>query len=1518
MKASKETQVPSTFEAFCEKYSFYIPESHKNFYSPEDLHNFLVARYGFFKEHSTEVKIAVHNPDSEFLWLSNTTVIEVLLPDSPFIVDTIVDYCTARKYNIQLIIHPILNVVRSRSGALQSLNFVDVEDEAESESYVYLEVNRLPENDLRPLHKAIAAHLKELRGVVTDYRRMLPLLNAMTFKDESVLEEFEWLKENFVLLGLMSLEKKQPSGRHLGLFRKSVIRDDLSLELKSLPLPKAEESIRYRETEIHSNINKYRQIYVAVVSNGDTTHLLAGHFRHRADIALRDNIPAVKRMLDGMARQMRVPGSSYMRKELYKAAQSIPVGFLLTRSPEFLLVWFKKIISNLYAIDVNYDITIDQEYQVVWAEIILPMADAGKVPGQSLHRFLKAHDVQCLYNFSYRMNQIETVFLAFRSKTQTLPELGSLLEQNGGGLFSTWSSRFRELVFKKFSGSNLDEMLNRYLIGMSPDYEVHQLPEEALYDLDVLERLQDDDGHNVNYFSRRDGDKDFIKIYSSTPMKLSELVPILTDFSFTVNREYTFPYRPDPDGREKFTYAFSVTADDRLAVDDRNRIAMAIVAVLNQKMSSKPVNALVRDAGVTLRQLELVRALCGFYYKIETSYTFTSIQDCVIRNPAFSAALVQLFETRFDPEKKEADIKKACRVVDKSFAHLTSVVDEAICQDLLGIVNAIVRTNYFADKPEISFKIKSSLIVKMPRPVPYFEIYIYSHEFEGVHLRGGPVARGGLRWSDRKDDFRTEVLGLVKAQMVKNTVIVPVGSKGGFVLKNQTFANRDEMQKAGISAYRRFINCLLELTDNLAASGKVIPAPNIKRLDGDDTYLVVAADKGTATFSDIANEIAIDRKFWLSDAFASGGSNGYDHKKQGITAKGAWESVKRHFHEVGLDPEQDSVTAVGIGDMAGDVFGNGMVLSGSMKLLAAFNHLYIFLDPRPEPEASFQERQRLFECCGNWDQYNPRLISKGGGLFERASRKIEVSPEVREALGIKAKSLSGEELIKAILRAPVDLLWNGGIGTYVKSSQENHVQAGDPANDRVRIDATELRAKVLGEGGNLGLTQAGRIEAAARGARLNTDAIDNSAGVNMSDHEVNLKILLNILLRKKRISASERSKIIRKYEPDMITQVLDQNSKNNLGLSLDELRTPAHFVYQRALMRFLNRQGILSREQDCIPYGADLERLEQGSRRLTRPVLCAMVGFAKLYGTQILMQSDEFNDPWYDRFVLRYFPAGLSKKFERDIKAHPLRREIVITEVLNEIVNHAGVTFFQRAHMATQESPVALTKVYMRLAEFLNLSGLRVAVDLPGQWLPARLHYEYLLNLEEKVYRINKKILKDKTILKLLDEKDSAAFNSMLSQAAAHSNYRFPRKIRTLQRSLCADGSVRITVAFRQMDILEDAFQIFIHNKLNRNPWQVEHYFSTLQSYRVKELRQITKDLKASSTWEMLFFSKIESAVETLIGALIDARQSGKQKDGATQKVRSTIREILEMHSRRALTMATFFEMLNYMTSRLR
>ena len=784
-------------------------------------------------------------------------------------------------------------------------------------------------------------------------------------------------------------------------------------------------------------------------------------------------------------------------------------------------------------------------------------------------------------------------------------------------------------------------------------------------------------------------------------------------------------------------------------------------------------NRLVLAAGLDWRQVAVLRGYSKYLQQVGVPFSQSYVEETFARHPVIARLVVELFETRFDPAGEgkgqpaaakaraaaaltrlatgnaelgkllkplveatpadRSDRYEAVRGAIKSLldSSVSSLDEDRILRSFIGVIDATLRTSYYIPYKHddsgagvradggpadyISFKLDSARVPDLPKPRPYREIFVYGPRVEGVHLRFGPVARGGLRWSDRREDFRTEVLGLVKAQMVKNTVIVPVGSKGGFFCKQlpDPAVDRDAWFNEGVACYKRFINGLLDITDNLA-EGKVVHPAGVVRHDADDPYLVVAADKGTATFSDIANGIAQAHGYWLDDAFASGGSVGYDHKGMGITAKGAWESVKRHFRAMGRDCQKQDFTCVGVGDMSGDVFGNGMLLSRHIRLVAAFDHRHVFIDPNPDAAASFKERARMFKLPrSSWADYNAKLVSKGGGIWPRSAKAIPLSAEARAALGIEGNvaSLSPAELMAAILRAPVDLLWNGGIGTYVKSSRETNGEVGDRANNALRVDGNQLRCKVVGEGGNLGLTQLGRIEAALHGVLLNTDFIDNSAGVDTSDHEVNIKILLNGQVQQKKLTLPARNTLLADMTDEVGALVLNDNYRQNQALSLMERMSLTRLGSKQHFIRTLEQQGLLDRQIEFLPSDAEIAERKARGQGLTRPELSVLLSYSKLVAFQQLLESDVPEDPYLSRELVRYFPAPLQKKYAAAMEGHRLKREIIATAVTNSTINRMGATFLLRMQEDSGRSVGEVAKAYTITRETLDARELWAGID---------------------------------------------------------------------------------------------------------------------------------------------------------------------------------------------------------------
>jgi glutamate dehydrogenase len=816
---------------------------------------------------------------------------------------------------------------------------------------------------------------------------------------------------------------------------------------------------------------------------------------------------------------------------------------------------------------------------------------------------------------------------------------------------------------------------------------------------------------------------------SAAPVTLSAVLPQLQHMGLDVADEHPQQFT-SPDG-PFWIYEFGLKGGAAAEHDDTTHIRFeeALAALWAGKTEDDGFNALVLDAGLTWRQVVILRSYARYLRQIRTRFSQEYLQRVLRANAPITRLLVRLFESRFDPRKRSGASERDEAIAEELRGELDEVVsldDDRILRSYLSLIEATLRTNYFQTQddgshpPYLTFKIASARLAEAPQPRPKFEIFVYSPRLEAVHLRFGNVARGGLRWSERPEDFRTEILGLVKAQEVKNSVIVPSGAKGGFVCKRLPGpeAGREAYQAEVLATYRTFISAMLEITDNLDGD-RVVPPQEVVRLDGDDPYLVVAADKGTATFSDVANEIAQGYGFWLADAFASGGSVGYDHKKMGITARGAWESVRWHFAALGINPDADDFTVVGVGDMSGDVFGNGMLLSRHIRLVAAFDHRHVFIDPDPDPAASFSERRRLFDLPrSSWDDYDRSLISPGGGIWPRSTKSIPLSVQVKEALGIDGEvmALSPEELINAILKAPVTLLWNGGIGTYVKASHEVQADAGDRANDAVRVDGTELRAKVVGEGGNLGLTQAGRIEFALSGGLVNTDFIDNSAGVDTSDHEVNIKILLADAIANGDIKPDERGDLLHGMTDEVAAHVLRHNDGQNMALATARYQAPRLLHVHARYLRKLEAAGRIFRERDGVPSEKEIATRRSAGLGLTGPELSVLLAHTKITAAREVLASDLPDDPALRATLTRYFPAPLRAPFEARMPSHPLRREIITTSVVNEMVDTGGTTFLFRLGEETSAAVPDITRAWLVARDVFGMQEFwRQVAELAGK-----------------------------------------------------------------------------------------------------------------------------------------------------------------------------------------------------------
>jgi glutamate dehydrogenase len=927
------------------------------------------------------------------------------------------------------------------------------------------------------------------------------------------------------------------------------------------------------------------------------------------------------------------------------------------------------------------------------------------------------------------------------------------LERGVVEIVRTWSDRLADAI--RTRGEGADALLRKYGAAFSAGYAETYAPSRALEDIQRIERLNPDMPVAVDFYRETDatGTRLHATLYRyGAPIMLSERLPILENLGFQAIDERSYTVMPKmPGGTQAVTLhdmdialAGGGTLDP--SQSDR-RLEAAFLAVFHGKAENDGYNRLVLAAGLAWREAALLRAYGAYLRQLGSLFTRGYQSETLVRNAAIARDLVDLFHARFDPDRpgsiteREAAQREIIVRIEDALTRVPSLDEDQILRLFLNLVTSTLRTSFYqrdaGGEPAetIAFKFDSKALTLAPQPRPFREIWMAGPRVEGVHLRFAPIARGGIRWSDRAQDFRTEVLGLVRAQLVKNAVIVPSGAKGGFYPKRLPVGGkREDIQAEGVAAYRIFIAALLLVTDNIVDS-KLVPPVRVVRYDGDDAYLVVAADKGTATFSDIANAISGAHGFWLGDAFASGGSAGYDHKAMGITARGAWECVKRHFREQDIDIQTQAFTAAGVGDMSGDVFGNGMLLSPQTRLIAAFDHRDIFIDPAPDAARAHAERQRLFNLPrSSWQDYDKSLISTGGGVFPRASKSIPVSAEMRAALDIEGQHVTPVELMRAVLKARVDLLFFGGIGTYVRAGTETDQEAGDKANDALRITGADLRAKVVGEGANLGLTQKGRIEFAQRGGRVNTDFIDNSAGVNTSDQEVNIKIALVPAVRDGRLDLDKRNALLASMTDEVAAGALRNNYQQGLALSLAEAESAATAPELSLLMRSLEKAGLLARKLEALPSDAELMERARAGHGLTRPELATLLSYSKIALSHALLQGPFLDEPHLAGWLDAYFPAELRTVVKGDIARHGLRREIIATGVTNAVINRCGPAFAARIADETKAAPDAIAKAFLAVREIYALPDLWRQLDALDNKVPGALHLD--------LYRVTQDLLR--------------------------------------------------------------------------------------------------------------------------------------------------------------------------------
>jgi glutamate dehydrogenase len=1360
-----------------------------------------------------EILVSVRDLDS------TTTAIDVVTADVPYLVDSASAELGRTGHPVGHLLHPQLVVRRNDAGELTEVLDIDdtavVPEGAATESWMHIEADLVPAAD----HQQLAADLKrvltDVHWAVTDAPELYRLIRSLAdvisehpgqFDRETSAEAaalLRWLADgNYMILGhaaysaneLASPVRAKDAGSDAV---RGVLRGEASISpLELLPAYRSGAPLVIFKSPMVSTVRRSaRYDCVTVIapdekSAGEKIHVFLGLITDESDGTV-GRVPVLRRRIAEVLQRSGARADSYTGRQLLAALRTLPRDELLEATSADLLRLSQLVVDRAESGGIGVFARTHLNRDFVSVLVYFPADRLGpetrrQVGGVILANWpgrIIARDDRLVELGLARMHFL----IALRPGEPVPNPVRAAVEATVARVTRSWTDDLADLLTVAVGEQEAHKILRRYGTGFPEAYKEDFPASVAVADLRRLEALPDRDGLGFDLYTPAadDGADRRLKVFrTGSPLSLGRTLPMLEQMGIEVLDE-----RPYELGRTDGTAAWIYDFGLRLGagVDFGPQRSAAVIDTLRELWSGgieqDGFNALVVRAGLTWRQVVVLRAYSKYLRQAGTTFSQGYIEQTLSQNNAIAGLLIELFEARFDPDRMPAGswhdpdpaagdpIQDEIRArLDLALADVSSLDQDRILRSLIGLINATLRTNYYQSEdgqPAGAFAIKLDprAIAELPEPRPRFEIWVYSPRVEGVHLRFGAVARGGLRWSDRREDFRTEVLGLVKAQMVKNTVIVPVGSKGGFVVKTTatdraaTGSGRKRLSDAagssrkllsdaagssrkllsedreawlaeGVACYQTFVTSLLELTDNYRygenGTQTVVSPPRTRRYDGDDPYLVVAADKGTATFSDIANSIAIARGFWLGDAFASGGSVGYDHKAMGITARGAWESVKYHFRELDLDTQTQDFTVVGIGDMSGDVFGNGMLLSERIRLVAAFDHRHIFLDPTPDAASSFAERKRLFALPrSSWDDYNRDLISTGGGVFPRTAKAIPVSAEVAAALGISAPdgSLSPAVLIHAILTAPVDLLWNGGIGTYVKASTESHLDAGDKANDALRADGSELRCKVVGEGGNLGLTQRGRVEYARAGGHINTDAIDNSAGVDTSDHEVNIKILLDRAVHSGALNVAERNVLLAAQTDEVGQLVLNDNYEQNVLLGVARHGARALLSVHRRLIKELERLGELDRQIEFLPTDKELAIREAGREGLSSPELAVLAAYVKIVLTEQLRESTVPDEPWFRSVLQNYFPKPIAERFDQDLDQHPLHREIITTCVVNDMVNRGGSTFVFRAQEETGVDAAQVARAYAIVREVFSLREIWTDIEALDNQVPTNAQH---------------------------------------------------------------------------------------------------------------------------------------------------------------------------------------------------
>jgi glutamate dehydrogenase len=1507
------------------------------------LQSLVQGRFAFFQEAVAQggalrVQPKVDDPDDPDSTGSGRLLIDVVSRDTPFQVVTL--ECLLRKLDLHILrrLHPMMMVEYNAEGKPTKVSAPQLGSGLYSVIHLEIEGSENPEF-LSMLEAQLAQHLRAVQQSAEDQpeiRKRLQTL-AETISQVELLSKEErqewaelipWLLGNFACFGAgllipnpeggAGLQLEDESG--LGILRASDLVDEFGQRLKETLLAHSwrfqnfPEPFRLDRLPAISPVLRFEPLMRLSIKlphpeHGQVEHVFLALLRRSSLNARNLDTPIVRRKLRRLFETLKLLPDTYSYNEAVRIFAATPK-FELFRASESEL---GQVVENLVSLNNPRRIhcfQIRSEGQEHLRLLVLTPSEllderASQKVAEHLQTLVPHRSSEWFYASGEEVSRVHVDFVLSDPNWQ--PPLQQLETEIGRRLLP-WEEQVRGLLRHRHPGADAKALFERYVPMMPPHYRVRNTVEAAVRDMENLEQLAHEGGIAFDLVVFSDPTASVVQasllyVYSRSKLDLIKVMPVLLNLGIHVIDQLTARIG---NGETTLGYiqSFRITRKSGETLNEAQTKPLLVPllrAIFQGQTENDPLNALALKSGLDWKAINVLQLYRNLYLQLGPSFSRETV-NCVLLDHADCARLLyEQFVTSFDPDEAYGSVEHRHTVLlprleqgfHEALQEVDGITDDLVLRRLHSLVQQSLRTNFYiprpADETVISVKLNSRKSEQMPVPAPFREIYVHDVGMEGTHLRFGPVARGGLRWSDRPDDFRTEVLGLVKTQQTKNVVIVPVGSKGGFYVKNPG-STRESAATEAQRQYKKFIGALLDVTDTLDEQGQVCCPNRVLAYDEVDPYLVVAADKGTATFSDTANEISEKRGYWLGDAFASGGSNGYDHKVVGITARGAWECVKLHFRELGRDIQSEPFTVVGIGDMSGDVFGNGMLLSRMIRLQAAFNHQHIFLDPNPEPESTWHERERIFRLPrSTWKDYTPELISAGGGVFDRKAKAIPLSPQAQTLLGVDADSLTGDEIIRAILRMEVDLLWFGGIGTYVKSPLQSSLHVGDQANDNVRIDSTELQAKVIGEGANLGFTQLGRIDYSNRGGLLNTDAIDNSAGVNMSDYEVNLKILLQKLRRSGKLdSDEERNALLHEATEEVAELVLANNRGQHWLLSMDRIRSRRRFQRFRAFISWLEERGMNSRSE-YIPTPKDLDQLEQAGLPMPRPVLAVMQSYVKMTVFDALSNPELPFDPALDPIYLGYVPPRIRERFGNAVLNHPLKREIIAMIVTNSIINYAGCGFFPRLAASTGRALPDLAQAYLILDQSLRGPSLRRRLLMMPS-VTEQEKYEVLIEMEESLLRAVQGLLQSGAKLKFkLVEVFQPLFTEMLdigtpveqmdlnAFASLILRLRSANDVLHLQQRHGLDVAMACTAA----GILEAEFGLEqLWEQLDglsaANEWELRHQELLLQSLDLRK-RQLLDRMVAGHTPESLRDLAPEAWVEPLRTAHPTALQAYQQ-----------------------------------------